>query len=452
MEKNAILERWEIVLLERKSRAAVFSPDGEVLRTYGGIAEEAARWTDRLGSHSPRGSIGLQMGNDPSWPAILLAAWKLGCPAVPLDGDLTGERRSRLEKLCGISLRIERGGGKIVSLESPPAPRPASTPQFLKLTSGTMGEARAIRFTANQLLADCDTVCETMGIRTGDLNYGVISFAHSYGFSNLITPLLCRGVPVVVAEDRLPLAIATGLGKTRATVLPGVPAIFRALGGSQPGALSLRLCISAGAPLSTEVGQSFFRSWERKIHSFYGASECGGICYDDSDDPAPPQGFVGRAMQNVEIKRLSKSQPAQIEVRSGAVASGYLPEVPGDVFGGGTFRPADLLEENGAGYTIKGRLSETINVAGRKVDPHEIENILLGCPGVREVVVLGLPAVARGEDVAACVAGDVSEEALRIHCANALPPWQSPRRWLIVDSLPVNARGKTSRESLRALF
>ena len=52
-----------------------------------------------------------------------------------------------------------------------------------------------------------------MGISDADLNFGVIPFSHSYGFSNLLTPLLCRGVPLVASEDRLPRAILQDLAQ-----------------------------------------------------------------------------------------------------------------------------------------------------------------------------------------------------------------------------------------------
>ena len=92
---------------------------------------------------------------------------------------------------------------------------------MLKVTSGTTSEPRAIRFTAAQLLADYENICKTMGLRESDLNYGVASFAHSYGFSNLITPLLCDGMALVVSSDLIPRAIVEGIRSTSATVFPG---------------------------------------------------------------------------------------------------------------------------------------------------------------------------------------------------------------------------------------
>ncbi len=68
-----------------------------------------------------------------------------------------------------------------------------------------------------------------------DINYGVAAFGHSYGFSNLVTPLIARGVQLVAAQDRFPRAIIEGLRSSGATVLPGAPALFRALADTEHG-------------------------------------------------------------------------------------------------------------------------------------------------------------------------------------------------------------------------
>lgn len=452
---NPILCRWRQVVSERPADPALLAPDGAVLRTFAEMDCEADQWTGLLASaDASGGTVALQLGQIPEWPVVLLAAWRLGRTVVLADPELTGERRERMEALCGVTLRIRKStsGPTFHPLKRSAVSWPSAAPHLLKLTSGTSGEVRAIRFTAAQLLADCESVCDTMGIRGDDRNYGVISFAHSYGFSNLITPLVCRGVSLVVADDLIPRAVLEGLEKSRATVFPAVPALFRSLAGFSPPPMPLRLCLSAGAPLPVGVAHDFWTRWGRKVHSFYGSSECGGICYDSGADPKPPAGFVGRPMKGVRISRRAGDDPGLVEVRSAAVGEGYHPAAADDALNNGVFRPADLLTDTGAGYVITGRLLGAINVAGRKVHPHEIERVLLRCPGVREVAVVGVPAAARGEEVAACVAGEVSVESLRIHCGRQLPSWQVPRRWKIVEALPVNARGKTSRDAVLALF
>src|SRR5204863_7728985 len=152
-------------------------------------------------------------------------------------------------------------------------------PALLKLTSGTTAAPRAVRFRSEQLLADCNQICETMGISDVDLNFGVIPISHSSGFSNLLTPLIAGGVPMVVSRDRPPRAILLDLAHTNATVFPGMPFFYQAFGEMYdvPTLPKLRLCISAGAPLSVTVAEKFRENFRLPIHSFYGASEGGGI-------------------------------------------------------------------------------------------------------------------------------------------------------------------------------
>lgn len=444
---HSILERWAGVLSARGDTPALFSPNGTVERTFSDLQTEASGWAARLADVPV---VALQMRNQPVWPAVLLGVWQAGGMVVLMDADLSGERRLRVEVQCGVSVRVE-GAGEIVALENSSAPMGRERSDLLKLSSGTNGEVRAIRFTVAQLMADGDTICDTMGLRETDRNYGAISFAHSYGFSNLITPLLCCGISLVVAEDMMPRALLEGLKKSRATVFPAVPALFRALAGMTPGKIDLRLCISAGAPLTAAVADGFRQTWGLKVHSFYGASECGGICYDGSEDPVP-EGFVGPAMQGVAVEHFEETSSGRIEVRSGAVGLGYHPAEEDEELSRGIFRPSDLLEKMEAGYVIKGRTSATINVAGRKVSPQEIAEVVSLCPGVSEVAVVGLPAASRGEEVAVCVVGAVTEEVLKIFCASRLASWKVPRQFRILKELPVNGRGKTSVETLRALF
>src|SRR5207248_20965 len=177
-------------------------------------------------------------------------------------------------------------------------------PSLLKLTSGTTAAPRVIRFRSDQLLADSENICQTMGINRDDLNYGVIPISHSYGFSNLLTPLVARGIPMSLSSDRMPRAIIDGLVATRATVFPGMPIFYQSLCelDAMPRLPRLRLCISAGAPLAIEVEQAFRAEFGHEIHAFYGSSECGGICYARQPESLP--GFVGQPMRGVDVELL----------------------------------------------------------------------------------------------------------------------------------------------------
>src|SRR4029077_6162660 len=92
----------------------------------------------------------------------------------------------------------------------------------------------------------------------------------------LLTPLIVRGVSLVLSNDRIPRAIIDGLAAPRATVFPGMPVFSQSFCEMEeaPSLPDLKLCISAGAPLAPETAQAFCGKFRREIHSFYGASEC----------------------------------------------------------------------------------------------------------------------------------------------------------------------------------
>jgi acyl-CoA synthetase (AMP-forming)/AMP-acid ligase II len=329
-------------------------------------------------------------------------------------------------------------------------------PVLLKLTSGTTAQPRAIRFRSAQLLADGEQICDTMGITEADLNFGVIPLSHSYGFSNLITPLLARGVPMAISDDRMPRAVLDDLARTEATVFPGMPLFFQAFSEMTPSPRlpKLRLCISAGAPLTQSVARKFREKFGRPIHSFYGASECGGICYDGAVTDAR-EGFVGVALRGVALLALTpEADSTQIRVRSAAVGDGYFPQADPDKLGGGFFLPDDLVTMSDAGVRIVGRLSDVINVAGKKVNPAEVEAHLLSFEGVRQAVVFGRASSLRHQEVVACVvaAKEIDEARLLEFCRARLSGWQVPKRIFLLETLPTNERGKISRRELAARF
>jgi acyl-coenzyme A synthetase/AMP-(fatty) acid ligase len=211
----------------------------------------------------------------------------------------------------------------------------------------------------------------------------------------------------------------------------------------------LRLCISAGAPLLKGVASVFTQKFGLKIHTFYGSSECGGIGYDASETPDYEDGFVGQPMKNVAISPRDESDESLIDVRSGAVGDSYFPEPDPAALGGGRFTPGDLIAIDAArGMRVVGRVSDVINVAGRKLNPMEVEAQLLKFPGVRQVVVFGVPSALRNEEAIACVAGPADAASLMSFAHTVLSAWQVPKDIWLVDEIPANERGKISRREL----
>jgi acyl-CoA synthetase (AMP-forming)/AMP-acid ligase II len=143
---------------------------------------------------------------------------------------------------------------------------------------------------------------------------------------------------------------------------------------------------------------------------------------------------------------LSVADDGCMEVRGGSVAETYWPE-PEANLRSGCFHSSDLAEISDGLVYLRGRASDQINVAGRKVSPEAIEQVLLKHPGVLECLVFGVPSrdAERTEEIVAAVVSREREEVLRQFILETLPAWQAPRHWWFAESLAANERGKVSR-------
>jgi long-chain acyl-CoA synthetase len=463
-DADQLISAWQSTLSRKRDDAAIFDTAGRVALSFREIEDRSRAFEAKTGDLPPGAVVAVQIGNHEDWPAIFIGCLRKQLVVLPLDQSVGAQQRDAALEICRASACVSAVSGR----DSPRVVRLSTAetivnwggnvPSLLKLTSGTTAAPRAIRFRSHQLLADCGQICETMGISGDDLNFGVIPISHSYGFSNLLTPLIARGVRMVVGRDKTPRAVLTDLARTGATVFPGTPAFYQAFSeiGDVPSLPKLRLCISAGAPLPSSVAKNFFTKFNQPIHSFYGASECGGICYDRSGETFE-DGLVGQPMEGVEVELIDpKESASQIRVRSAAVGDGYFPEPNDHKLGNGLFVPDDLLAAHRSTLKIVGRVSDVINVAGKKVNPAEVEAHLLRFEGVRQAIVFGCPIGTglRNEEVAACVLAspEVSENDLLRFCRTALSGWQVPKRIFIVDMIPTNERGKISRRDLARQF
>jgi long-chain acyl-CoA synthetase len=264
---------------------------------------------------------------------------------------------------------------------------------------------------------------------------------------------------MVLRESFVPHQLPADARSFDATTFPGVPFMFEYFIANPPEngwPRGLRRLISAGARLPVETVRGFFDRFGVKIHSFYGASESGGISYDDSDEI--DHDTVGWPLPGVTITiRPDSDTPpgtGRVHVRSAGVASGYVGETAEEFCSGG-FLTGDYGAFGPTGrLVLTGRVSSFINVAGRKVQPAEVEDVLRQMPGVRDVRVLAAADSQRGEQVVACLAVEpgqtesVTTVAVRRFCSSRLAPHKIPRTVVVLDAIPMTPRGKTDRRAL----
>lgn len=404
--------RWRQIVRHHGPRMAVYDSKSGHSWSFDALAALAD-------SHPPSSEKGLcfPAGRDLSFLLEVLRAWKTKTPICPLESNQA----------------------------KPDIPLPPADLSLLKITSGSTGHPRMVAMTQEQMAADADQIVTTMGLTPEIPNLGVISLAHSYGFSNLVLPLLLQGIPLILAESPLPESVWKAALPWSQLTLPAVPALWRAWheAGSIPRNISI--AISAGAALPLELETAVLHSNGLKIHNFLGASECGGIAYDRSSELRPDSTFIGTALDGVQ---LSSDEAGCLVVSGPAVGSTYWPN-PEPGLSHGIYTSADLISIDLHGHLrIQGRASDLINVAGRKVAPERIERMLLQHPDVRDCLSFGIPDTSgRGESVgiAYSVRRQVSEANLREFLSVRLSGWEIPRRWWLQEDLATDGRGKRSR-------
>jgi len=232
---DPLLLAWQATISRKGDDTAVFDATGSIARSFRDIEEQARAFEAKMARLLPGAVVAIQIGNHEDWPAVFIACLRKQLVVLPLDQSIGDQQRDAALEICRASVLVSALSAEVfakeeVHSENSPQIIPLRTaeaiadwgenvPSLLKLTSGTTAAPRAIRFRSHQLLADCNQICDTMDISDADLNFGVIPVSHSYGFSNLLTPLMARGVPMVVSRDRTPRAVLADLARTGADVL-----------------------------------------------------------------------------------------------------------------------------------------------------------------------------------------------------------------------------------------
>jgi len=418
-----------------------------------------ARWRELVAARGPERAL-TDRATGHAWSFTELAAI-----ADNAEPAWTGAQPGCARLVCprgggvGFILEVLRGwraGAVLCPLEpgqSPPAiPPPTDGICHLKVTSGTTGVGRGVAFTPAQLAADVDQLVNTMGLHPDSPNLSVISLAHSYGFSSLVLPLLCHGIPLILSGGALPAALQQAAQGQPPLTLPAVPALWRTWHEANVIPKTLRLAISAGATLPLPLETAVYSTHGIKLHNFLGSTECGGIAYDPTPAPRTEPAWIGLPISGV---RLETTADGRLTVLAPSVATGYWPpgEAPSTRLGNGRFVTNDFAElAPDGGVWLHGRASDVINIAGRKLLPETLETTLLEHPRVADCLVFGLPdASGRGECVGVAVVrrGELAESELRDFVQSRVPAWQVPRRWWWLTELGADARGKRSRRDWR---
>jgi long-chain acyl-CoA synthetase len=255
-------------------------------------------------------------------------------------------------------------------------------------------------------------------------------------------------------------AIAEMIQEHRISVFIGVPFMFGVMAktnyGRRPDFSSLRLCISASAPMPPKLNRQFYEKFGIYVRQLYGSTETGTISVDLSPDIERSLESVGTPIAGVDVEIYSENSQrtptdeiGEIAVKSPAAIKSYgSDDFDNDAFRNGYFFTGDLGRrgQNGLLYLV-GRKKLFINKGGYKVNPREIEELLESHPKVEEAVVVGLPTSFGDEKVKAVVvlSDPCTEKEIIEHCRGRVADFKIPSLIEFREALPKTATGKVRR-------
>jgi fatty-acyl-CoA synthase len=202
------------------------------------------------------------------------------------------------------------------------------------------------------------------------------------------------------------------------------------------------------------------------LHLAYGLTETSpfitDVIIDDTSDERLTT--VGDPIPGVEVSirtpggntEVPTGEQGEICTRGHNVMFGYykMEKNTGEVIDGeGWMHTGDLgrLLPNGC-LIIDGRIKDLIIRGGENVYPGELEKLLLGMPGVKDVQVAGIPSRKYGEEVGAFIMRKenvlISEQEVIDFCKEKISFYKIPRYVFFMESFPLSGNGKIQKFKL----
>ena len=346
-------------------------------------------------------------------------------------------------------------------------------------TSGTTGRPKGVPRSHAAERAGGLSQALHQSYRPGERTLGVMPLYHTMGIHTLVAAQLVVGC-FVCQPDWDAAAALDLVGVERIGSLYLAPTLFHDLVHSPALAIadvsSVRSLAYAGAAMTGALVERCVEVFAPEVFiNHYGSTEV--YTYSVHFDQRAAPGCAGRPATNARL-RLVRPEPGvgpEDEVEPGETGeiichlgsdeafSGYWnrPDADAKAIRGGWYFTGDLGRcDAGGDLWIVGRIDDMIISGGENVHPLEVEDVLGGAPGVREVAVVGLPDDRWGQAVTAFVvlddevaeAGDDAAAArLDAYCLESaeLARFKRPRRYRFPDSLPKSPSGKILRRLLR---
>jgi O-succinylbenzoic acid--CoA ligase len=323
-------------------------------------------------------------------------------------------------------------------------------------TSGSTGTPKAAMLTRENVLASCRLANRCLDLRAGDTWLSCLPRHHVGGL--LIAYRCAIAGATCLLQDRFDApVVARVLVRHRVTHISLVPPMLAELltvADAPP--QSLRTVLVGGQSLSAALARKAIAAgWP--LHVTYGMTEtCSQVATSGVLSAVPESGVVGPVLPGVEVECAGcAARPVRLRIRGPIVMAGYARpgREPGLGLEDGWFTTSDLGCRTAEGdLRVLGRADDLVVIGGEFVVPSQVEERLLGAPGVLAAVVVGAEDSVWGRRLVAVYAGDSSPDELDQWCRGHLGSRDRPRVFRRLDQLPALPSGKQDRRRIREMI
>lgn len=368
-----------------------------------------------------------------------------------------------------VSLKKVLAEGQNLKLESVVIQH--SDTAFLQYTGGTTGVSKGVILSHRNMLANTEQVTAwiTPPLHEGrEIIITPLPLYHIFSLTaNLFSFLRFGALNVLITNPRDIPGLVKTLAKTKFTLITGVNTLFNSLLNNKKFlALNfsyLKIALGGGAPVQHAVAERWQKVTGNVLLEGYGLTEASPVVCICPLDLNVYKGSIGLPVSSTDVTfRDDNGQDVQLGeigelcVKGPQVMQGYWqkPDETQKVFTeDGWLKTGDLgrIDEEGFIYLVE-RKKDLVLVSGFNVYPNEVENVIAAHPGVKEVVVVGVPDEQSGESVKAFIVKkdlNLTEENIRAYCHENLTGYKRPKYIEFRDSLPKSPVGKILRRELR---
>jgi cyclohexanecarboxylate-CoA ligase len=509
---EAYLDRWA---RERPDHTAIV--DGVVRLSYAALARRVERVAHGLRAHGvePGSVISCQLPNWSEFVLVLLAAGRLGAVVNPIPPTYRASEvrfmLGLLESQVMVVPAVFRGFDHAAMLRAlrPGAPRlehvfvaragdpggamqsfdvltesawearagrrplPGTDPNAVHevvFTSGTTGEPKGVMHTPNTTLSTLHSAIERLQFSGRDVILMASTLGHQTGYLFGYCLALLVGATAVWMDVWSAAEAARLIEAERVTFTMGATPFLRDLTylDTPRDLRSLRLFISAGAPIPRPLVQDARARLRCAISAGWGMTENGLVtCNGLADPEAKVFGTDGAPWPGMELRVVDPagaSAPVGAEgdllVRGPAQFVGYF-ERPGFTADAhtedGWFRTGDRARLDGDGYlSITGRSKDVIIRGGENIPVAEVENVLYTHPKIAGVAIVAMADPRLVERACAVVIPREGQSLTLSEIAAFLERHQLarqkfPERLEVVSEFPMTPSGKVQKYRLRQL-